>query len=97
MRLRREMEEELASNEEACVLEPRDVFDSCIVGIGYRFGDGPLAVYCIPKVLEAMQTEDMDEEATREYFEFNTLRAWMGNGTPLFVELFKDSPINETV
>jgi len=30
----------------------------------------------------------MSDEEAEEYFNFNTLGAWMGEGTPLFVHLF---------
>ena len=31
---------------------------------------------------------EMSDEEAEEYFNFNTLGAWMGEGTPLFVHLF---------
>ena len=87
MSLPEEIEEVLADNE-AVLLEPRDEYDACIIGIGCRFSSGPLAVYSMPKVLKVMEGWGMDEDGAQEYFNFNTLGAWMGNGTPLFVELF---------
>ena len=82
-----DLEEVLAEND-ACLLEPRDEYDACIIGIGYRFTEGPLAVYSIPQVLAVMQGWGMDEQGAQEYFEFNSLGAWMGDGTPIFVNLF---------
>jgi hypothetical protein len=83
------IEEALAENE-ACLLEPRDEYDPCVIGIGYRFSSGPLAVYSIPKVLKVMEGWGMDEEGAQEFFEYNTLGAWMGEGTPIFIHLLGD-------
>jgi len=83
--------EELGA-ENACLLEPRSDYDSCLVGVGYRFKDGPLAVYDLSKVMAVLEA-DMTQEEAQEYFEFNTLGAWMGDGTPMFVEL--DSQVLE--
>lgn len=77
--------EELGA-ENACLLEPRSDYDSCLVGVGCRFKDGPLAVYDLAKVMAVLEA-DMTQEEAQEYFEFNTLGAWMGEGTPMFVEL----------
>jgi hypothetical protein len=85
MRLPKKMEDVLADNE-AVLLEPRNEYDACIIGIGYRFSSGPLAIYSIPKVLKVMEKWGMNEDEAQEYFNFNTLGAWMGDGTPLFQE-----------
>jgi len=80
--------EEVLGENDACLLEPRDEYDACIVGIGYRFSSGPLAVYSIPMVLKVMEGWGMDEEEAQEYFEYNTIGAWMGDGTPMFIYPF---------
>ena len=80
--------EDILSEGEALLMEPRDQYDSCLIGVGYRFHDGPLAVYDMDKVLSVLG-EEMSEGDAQEWFEYNTLGAWMGNGTPIFVRLFK--------
>ena len=80
--------EDILSEGEALLMEPRDQYDSCLIGVGYRFHDGPLAVYDMDLVLSVLG-EEMNEEDAQEWFEYNTLGAWMGNGTPIFVRLFK--------
>ena len=80
--------EDILSEGEALLMEPRDQYDSCLIGVGYRFHDGPLAVYDMDRVLSVLR-EEMNEEDAQEWFEYNTLGAWMGNGTPIFVRLFK--------
>ena len=89
MRLPRDIEDVLAEND-ACLLEPRDEYDACIIGIGYRFTEGPLAVYSIPMVLKVMEGWGMDEQEAQEYFEYNTIGAWMGDGTPIFIHPFSE-------
>ena len=84
-----DVEEVLAEND-ACLLEPRNEYDACIVGVGYRFSSGPLAVYSIPMVLKVMEGWGMDQEEAEEYFNFNTLGAWMGDGTPMFIYPFSE-------
>ena len=87
--LSEDIEEVLAEND-ACLLEPRNEYDACIVGVGYRFSSGPLAVYSIPMVLKVMEGWGMDQEEAEEYFNFNTLGAWMGDGTPMFIYPFSE-------
>ena len=88
-----EIMEELAENGEAQLLEPRNVYDPCIVGLGYRFHDGPVAIYSISMILKVLQDSGMEPEAAAESFQVNTLGAWMGDGTPFFVELRDDNSV----
>ena len=81
-------EEEELEGSEAQRLEPRNLYDPCVIGLGYRFNDGPLLVYSLPKVIALQKGNEMSDEVAEEYFNFNTLGAWMGEGTPLFVHLF---------
>ena len=80
--------EEALQGSEAQRLEPRELYDPCVIGLGYRFHDGPLLVYSLPEVIALQQGAEMSDEEAEEYFNFNTLGAWMGDGTPLFVHLF---------
>lgn len=71
-------------NEEA--LKP-DGFESCVVGMLRRFNDDPLVLLDANKCIRVLMERDgMDEEEAREFFEFNTIGAWAGPGTPAFVE-----------
>lgn len=75
------------SDESPLLMEPRSDYDPCLVGIGYRFNDGPLAVYDINKVLKVLQTRDgMSVEGSEEFFQFNIVGSWAGDGTPMFIE-----------
>ena len=54
--------EELGA-EDVCLLEPRSDYDSCLVGVGCRFMDGPLAVYDLTKVMAVLEADMTQEEA----------------------------------
>ena len=71
--------------EEALLMEPRAEYDECIVGIGYRFHDGPLAIYSVERVLSVLQDDGMDEEDAIEWFDFNIIGGWNGPGTPMYI------------
>ena len=44
-------------------------------------------VYSVEKVLEILMTRDgMSYEDAREFYEFNIVGAYVGTGTPVFVE-----------
>ena len=73
----------------AMALEPREEYDSCIAGIGWRTASDPVLVYDRAKILEFLQTE-MTEEDAIEHYEFNIVGSWVGDGTPIFVELVDD-------
>jgi hypothetical protein len=62
-----------------------DGFDA-LVGVCYRFGQPPLAAYDYEKCIQILM-KDCSEEESIEYFEYNTLGAWMGENTPVFLKL----------
>ena len=62
-----------------------DGFDDCIVGVVERFGQMDIFCYDKEKVLLKLQEMGMDEEEALEFFEFNHLGAWVGEGTPCFL------------
>lgn len=62
-----------------------DGFDDCIVGMGRRFNDS-FVVYDVDKVLERLMSMGMTMEEAGEYFEFNQAGAWVGEGTPAFLQ-----------
>ena len=62
-----------------------DGFKDAIIGIARRFSLPPLVAYDYDKCIEILM-KDMTEEEAVEYFEFNVQGAWMGEGTPIFIE-----------
>lgn len=63
-----------------------DGFEDAIIGIGERCSQPILVVYDIARCIEILMARDgMSYDDAFEFFEFNTLGAWMGEMTPLFV------------
>ena len=64
-----------------------DDLDAAFLGIGRRCGQPYLAVYSISKAIAVLMDRDgMTHDAAREYLEFNTIGAWAGDLTPVWVE-----------
>ena len=63
-----------------------DGFDDAILGYSaYSPGREQLVIYDYWKCIEILKTEGMTEEEAIEYLEFNTIGAWVGEKTPVFV------------
>ena len=68
-----------------------DGFDDAIMGIGERCGQPTLVAYDRAKCIQILIDRDgMDYEEAVEFFEFNTVGAWAGEGTPIFITLWQD-------
>lgn len=63
-----------------------DNLEDAFLGISYRCGEEPVAVYAMDKVLEILE-KDMSPEDAREHFNFNILGQWVGDQTPIFLEI----------
>jgi hypothetical protein len=64
-----------------------DGLDDAVIGLGRRCGQMDLIVYDAEKILEILvQRDGMTYEEAREFYEFNIVGAWVGKGTPIFVE-----------
>ena len=77
-------EEITARLEEALFLEPASM-DEAIIGVAERFGMDPVVCYDRTRVIDIL-ARDMPREDAEEFFEFNTIGAWMGDATPVFVD-----------
>ena len=63
-----------------------DGFEGAFLGVAERCSQPALAVYDTGRCLRILQSRDgMTEEEAAEYFSFNTLGAWAGEHTPLFL------------
>ena len=67
------------------VMEPRDEYDPCIVGVVRRKGWEDIVCYDALKVVKVLEGHGMEEEDAWEFFNFNVLDAHMGPGTPCFI------------
>lgn len=65
-----------------------DGFDDAIIGISQRMNTSvPLLVYSKNKMIEILMCEDkMEFLEALEYLDFNVFNAWVGNGTPIYVD-----------
>ncbi len=62
-----------------------DGFDDCIMGICERNGQDTIVAYDLNKVLDKLVEQGMTHAEAVEYWEFNQIGAWMGEGTPCFI------------
>jgi hypothetical protein len=70
-------------NEEALLA---DGFDDAIIGMAERCSKPALVVYDIEKCVDILVARDgMEWSDALEFLEFNTLGAWVGEMTPLFL------------
>ena len=59
-------------------------FEDAIVGCAERCGLLPVILLDRKKCIEILM-KDMDEEEAEEFFEFNVIGSWVGEGTPMFM------------
>lgn len=62
-------------------------FEECIVGMAERFGMSPVLAYDYNLCIETLMKGGMKYDEAVEFFEFNTIGGWFGEGTPVFVNL----------
>ena len=73
-----------------------DGFDDAILGLGRRCSQPDLLVYVVDKCVDILMEDGMTQEEAMEYFEFNVVGAWMGEGTPIFFLLAESITIPMT-
>ena len=61
-----------------------DGYDDCVIGLAYQH-TRPLIVYSKRMVIARLM-EDMSRDEAEEFFQFNIGGAYLGAGTPLFME-----------
>lgn len=84
MMTKSEIQELLADENPEALLA--DGFEDAFVGIARRCGQPSLAVYdCDLCVRVLMERDGMDELEAWEYLEFNSVGAWAGEHTPVWL------------
>lgn len=64
-----------------------DGFDEALLGVIRRPGQKPIAIYDTETCIEILIVRDgLSMEEAIEYFEYNVSGAWVGEGTPGFLE-----------
>ena len=66
-----------------------DGLDEAIIGTVERFGMSPVLAYDYDKVIKLLTKDGMNEEEAIEWFDYHTLGAWVGEGTPAFVTVMR--------
>jgi len=68
-----------------------DGLDSCVIGVCCRCGQEDVLLYDGHKVVELLMDRDgMTWEEAEEFYCLNISGAWMGSGTPCFMEPYID-------
>lgn len=75
--------------DEVMVLEPSQ-FDEAIVGTVSRVDRSPVVCYSVDKIVEILMEDGMSQEEAYEYYEYNILGAYIGEGTPMFLASIPD-------
>jgi len=63
-----------------------DGFDDCVLGICEQAGCADIIAYDVQKMINKMMSQGMEQTEAWEYFDFNILGAFMGEGTPCFID-----------
>jgi len=64
-----------------------DGFDDAIIGLASRINLGPVVAYSVEKIIEIMMDRDgMSYEEAYEFYSYNIVGSWVGEGTPVFIE-----------
>ena len=74
-----------------------DGFDDAVIGIAHRACSSPIIAYDLNKCVEILMERDgMTAESALEFLHYNTVGAWMGKETPIFIEKMSLDMIEET-
>jgi hypothetical protein len=64
-----------------------DGFDDAILGVSRRNGHDSLVAYSVAKCIGVLMERDkMSEEEANEFFDFNVIGSYVGDGTPVFID-----------
>tara|TARA_Y100000593_G_scaffold81196_1_gene151846 strand:- start:1334 stop:1645 length:312 start_codon:yes stop_codon:yes gene_type:complete len=82
----RQLVEEIASEKTLFA----DGLDDAIIGVVERSGfNETIILYDTNKIIELLEADGMSNEEATEYFQYNILGSYMGEGTPAFATLLK--------
>jgi hypothetical protein len=61
-------------------------YEEALIGICRRKGMNPVAIYDQKKCIDILIQDGMTEEEAIEWFQYNTIDAWVGENTPCFLD-----------
>ncbi len=68
-----------------------DGFDPAFLGVGRTFNGPAVAVYDKNIIITILHKDGMSVDEAYEYFDYNVAGAYVGERTPMFVEIKKAS------
>jgi len=71
-----------------------DGLEQALIGLGTQ-GDRVLLVYDLAAVRELLVTQGCAEDEVDDYISFNITSAWVGPGTPVFLERMTMEEVRE--
>lgn len=77
---------DFTGDEDLLFMDP-EKFDAAIVGYVEGIGREDVVCYDKAKVLEILMEDGMDYEEAGEFYNFNIVGAYMGEKTPVFLEI----------
>jgi hypothetical protein len=73
-----------------------DGFGDAIIGVGERSGSDNIVVYDAEHCIKILVEGGMTYDEAHEYFSFNTLGAYVGENTPMFVWKMTEQEVYES-
>lgn len=73
-------------DDEALALEPRELMDQACVGVATRPDGMAVLAYSVPLCVLALIESGMSTDAAIEWMATNIESAWVGPGTPVFLD-----------
>ena len=71
-----------------------DGLDSCIIGVCQRCGQSDVILYSAEKIIAVLMERDgMDWSEAEEFYCLNILGAWVGDGTPAFMDTYVEGDL----
>lgn len=68
-----------------------DGYDCCIVGVASRIGQDDILVYSKSSMIAKLMVDlEIDFDGAMEFFDHNIGCAYMGEGTPCFIEPYDE-------
>jgi hypothetical protein len=63
-----------------------DGYNDCILGVCTQFNKQPVFAYSMKRIIQKHVDNGMTIEEAIEFFEFNQAGAYVGEGTPVFID-----------
>ena len=75
--------------DDALFLDPADTYDDAILGVATRADGMRVVAYDRDRCITGLMRGGLTREESHEWMDFNTTGAWVGDMTPVFIEVVK--------